>query len=36
MVEKELNERVNAYEKQLKSEYMKVIYALYLFFDDIM
>ena len=28
MVEKEINERVNAYEKELRCEYMKVMYVL--------
>ena len=28
MAEEEINERVNAYEKQLRSKYMKVMYAL--------
>ena len=35
MEEKEINERVNAHEKQLRSEYIDVMYALSLFFDDI-
>ena len=35
MEEKEINERVNANEKQLRSEYIDVMYALSLFFDDI-
>ena len=28
MAEEEITERVNAYEKQLRSKYMKVMYAL--------
>ena len=35
MEEKEINERVNAHEKQLRSEYIDVMYALSLLFDDI-
>ena len=35
MEEKEINERVNAHEKQLRSEYIDVMYALSLFFNDI-
>ena len=35
MEEKEINERVNAHEKQLRSECIDVMYALSLFFDDI-
>ena len=35
MEEKEINERVNAHEKQLRSEYIDVMYSLSLFFYDI-